>query len=260
LRSFCIDFDIESCGLHAIIKRVAPPEDEIFQKLLVINDKEMIPQSLQRVMVPVNDSNSLITLIPAGMDYRATEKVNKMMGENPGKVNDNFCEIMSEIENTYNPDYLLIDSRAGISNMAQPAFCHSNAIVIVYRLGIQQQVGVEGLLKWLIYYFSAIDNPKIKLFLLASNIHPASCAEEGLEQFVQNLENIKKQELASAQKYNGDEFFPIIRLDTLFQNEILNEKGSMVLFNHKDSTKNEGIKSILETYRSIVDQIHKTMN
>lgn len=254
--TFCIDFDIESCGLHAIIKRTAPPEDEIFQKLLILENKEMIPQSLRRVLVPVNEK---ITLIPAGIDYVSTEKVTKLMGEKHEKVMNNFRDICSEIEKTYNPDYLLIDSRAGISNMAQPAFCYSDAIVIVYRLGIQQQIGVEGLLKWLIFYFHSMGNLNIKLFVLASNIHPAINAEEGLENFVENLNTIKEQELANYGIESCENIFPIIRLDTLYQNSILNERGSMILFNHRNASHDDEITNILKTYRSIAGQVVETL-
>jgi MinD-like ATPase involved in chromosome partitioning or flagellar assembly len=250
-RCHLIDFDIESCGLYAILKRDSfPTNGRIFQNILSASNTDIIEEQLEECLYSIY--NSKIKLIPAGIDHDSTRKVNDLMGDEKTKVQvfENVEKTIELLEEKYESDYLLIDSRAGISNMAEPAFTFTDAIVITYRIGIQQFVGIEGLIRWLIKYFTQIGKTDVQFFLLASNIHPDAATSFELSTFVDMINDTRLEEI-DRYKIPSDSF-PIKNCGVIWQNEELNKKGSMVLFNHPEKEK---YKDALDNYLSIAEML-----
>ena len=246
---FLTDFDIESSGLYAILKRdYAPSDGMIFQNVLCADSVSYIEEIVTSSVVDAPKSD--IKFVPAGVEYDATRRVNDLMSHDRSKVFKNVEEYIDLIERKYNPDFLFFDSRAGISNMAEPAFTFSDIIVITYRMGIQQLTGVEGLVKWLVNYFLQIGRTDVRLYMLCSNVHPDASSAQEIDQFVDSIESIKNEELRKAGI--DENMIPITKYGVIWQNDVLNKNGSMVLFNHKDVGQ---FNDILENYLSLAEKM-----
>jgi MinD-like ATPase involved in chromosome partitioning or flagellar assembly len=252
------DFDIESCGLYSIIKRDVP-SGGIFQNLLRADSNKILEEILEGSLVKAPKSD--ICIVPAGIDHDATRNVNNLMGSDRKRIFNNVEYFVQLLEEQYQYDFLLFDSRAGISNMAEPAFTFADGVVIAYRLGIQQQIGVDGLVRWLVNYFIEIDKLDTKLFLLASNIHPDITKRADLRAFVEMISETKDYEIAEKMGENSvKDIFPIYDCGVVWQDDLLNKNGAIVLFNYAKEKLSDKNRQTMEIYNSIADLLLKHLH
>ena len=251
-----VDFDIESSGLYAIVFRdVCPEGGKIVQNMLCSENQEILKEIVRSSIVKAPKSS--IYVLPAGIDHDSTKRVHVLMGIERKLIFQNVQDTIDMMENEFEIDYLFCDSRAGISNMAEPAFTFSDMVILVYRLGIQQQIGIEGLMRWLIRYYLDIDRWDVQFLLLGSNIHPEAASAQELNEFVEMIIESKNDILTAAtishpEKENA---FPIINGGIIWQDDFLNKRGASVLFNLKDKKCTGQIKKTMELYEHIADLI-----
>jgi len=126
-----LDFDLEAPGLHFKFKNYTPSkplENGIVDYIHSFSHDSIIPKNIKDYSVTLDPGNKIFTsieLIPAGNidDSAYWQKLSKInwsemfYSENSQGVAF-FLDLKAKIEKEYKPDFLLIDSRTGITDMS----------------------------------------------------------------------------------------------------------------------------------------------
>lgn len=220
----CIDFDIESAGLNAMFETVGLLSATT-QSLLVQKDSDL-EESIQHGVLKVRtDDDNFIYFIPANHSYEDTNAATKeIMNDFDGVINRQRV-IINAFEKLFDLDYLFIDSRAGISPMAIPAIIFADELVLVYRLGIQQQVGIIALLEYLLEFLSEKkEHGKKTIHVLGSNIRRTQDAVNDIANFKRWIFNRIENK-----KHDNDIPFNLLHHDPFWRYDFFNDFGSRIL-------------------------------
>lgn len=223
----CIDFDIESAGLNAMFETVDLLSITT-QKLLTFTTKDKIQESIRHGILKVRTNDSdFIYFIPANHSYEETNAATKEIMNNFDDVMKRQKIIIDAFRDLLEVDFLFIDSRAGISPMAIPAIAFADEIVLVYRLGIQQQVGIIALLKYLLNFLSENDEKiKKKIHVLGSNIRRSHSAINDINNFKKWLFSLIEGETDSNGKIAP---FDLVHHNPFWRYDYFNDFGSRIL-------------------------------
>lgn len=225
----CIDFDIESAGLNSIFDNGDEDDFEFTtQDLILSDDKDELKHDLMNnyIKLPIDDDSNFIYFIPASHSHtETTQATMRMMNDFEGVIAAQKVA-MEILKKNINLDYLFIDSRAGISQMAVPPLIYANDIVVLYRLGIQQQVGMLALLDYLIYFYNDTKSSKKEIHInnvhfMGCNIKQTSRSERAIEQFTNWLNNRVNN--------NTKKIFKLVQHTPFWQYKFFNNYGSRVL-------------------------------
>ncbi|MEW8552637.1 MAG: hypothetical protein AB2605_02495 [Candidatus Thiodiazotropha sp.] len=129
---FSLDFDLEAPGLHykfALNNNI--PQKGVIDYLLHCQDKGFPPSSLNDLVSMLDGdypSGGSITLMPAGRapsrEYAAQlGRLDwlRLFGADPTPGVSIFADLQEQIRQEYDPDFLLIDSRTGMTHIGQVA-------------------------------------------------------------------------------------------------------------------------------------------
>lgn len=155
-QNVCImDFDLEAPGLHYKFPqsiKTADIKDGLIDYIYEFTHNNVIPESLNGFapeLIPPSNSQGWIRLIPAGgilsPDYwrkLASIDWHSLFYEEGGEGIPFFLELKERIRKEFNPDFLLIDSRTGITEMG--GLCTSLLPDKVVFLIVNNQENIEG--------------------------------------------------------------------------------------------------------------------
>ncbi len=155
-QNVCImDFDLEAPGLHYKFPQFVKATDikrGLVEFIYEFTHNKVIPQSLNEFtleLYPSSKSQSGIRLIPAGdvlsPDYwrkLASIDWHSLFYEEDSEGIPFFLELKEKIRKEYNPDFLLIDSRTGVTEMG--GLCTSLLPDEVVFLIVNNQENIEG--------------------------------------------------------------------------------------------------------------------
>jgi tetratricopeptide (TPR) repeat protein len=156
-----IDFDLDAPGIHFKLKDYERPEkienglvDYIYRYAVEgVAEKKIKDFSLQ--LKPVNTTFKPITLIPAGNIESDSywEKLSllpwsKMFYSEDGDGIDFFLDLKAKIEKEFAPDFLLIDSRTGITDISAITLkIFADEVVILAANNEENLFGCKRILK-----------------------------------------------------------------------------------------------------------------
>ncbi len=155
-QNVCImDFDLEAPGLHYKFPQSIKTADitsGLIDYIYEFTHNNAIPESLDGFapeLIPQSNSRGWIRLIPAGdihsPDYwrkLASIDWHSLFYEEGGEGIPFFLELKERIRKEFNPDFLLIDSRTGITEMG--GLCTSLLPDKVVFLIVNNQENIEG--------------------------------------------------------------------------------------------------------------------
>jgi len=163
----CVDFDIEGGGLHMIYRvddnrllsvqhflmddedyrqysndeRERPDfeQEDLFRQHFVIDVR-------QRTTLGFRDQPAFegeLFLVQAKPDARATGYV-----DSGANMFYRFRRLLDVFTRACSLDFVLIDCRSGISNLALPGLAYCDGVAVFLRWGIQHRFGTEQLVRW----------------------------------------------------------------------------------------------------------------
>jgi MinD-like ATPase involved in chromosome partitioning or flagellar assembly len=184
----CIDFDLEAAGLNYIFN-IRPgfiakgKKGKYLQHYLDPSVKNS-DDDFGNYIVDVGNAKGYdlkgnLYLLPSATDAELTAGVPDSVTLMPIvnrllKKYETFCEL----------DYLLIDSRSGISNFALPSLVYTNILTIFFRWGRQHRDGTAAMVPWVRSFLRAFI-PNLKLCLVASNI-PQTIKNDDIKNYIEN--------------------------------------------------------------------------
>ena len=233
----CIDCDIESTGLQPILRKRALRHDAVaLQHILVEPSVERLPEVIDKAIdvIPTKNESGKLLLVPAAISHRQTRDVNRAMNLERDRVFSNLDALLNRLETVFNADYVFFDSRAGISDMAEPALQYADGVVIAFRLGVQQQIGVTALLDYLMDYYPSLGRYDVTFLLQASNIPEQERCLQEIRCFTDELS--KQREDTIALKRMPDDAFSMFVMPPIWANMDLQDYGAKVLLPNREES------------------------
>lgn len=243
----CIDCDIESTGLQPILRQRALRHDaSALQGILVERSENRLIDLIDGAVdaIPMRSGEGRILLIPAAINHRQTRKVNEVMSSDRDLVFNNLDTLIGRLETEFKVDYVFFDSRAGISDMAEPALQYADGVVIAFRLGIQQQIGVGALLQYLMDYYPALGRFDVEFILQASNIPDEERCLQEIKVFTDELLKMRTEVVKECDMEPNS--FPMQVMQPIWANRELQDYGSRVLIPDKSKEWDETINRYKE--------------
>ena len=150
-----MDFDLEAPGLHYKFPRFLKTTDikaGLVDYICEFTHNKVLPKSLDdfsKQVIPSSESQGGIRLIPAGnvlspnyWQKLASINWHSLFYEEDSEGIPSFLELKERISIEFNPDFLLIDSRTGITEMS--GLCTSLLPDKVVFLIVNNQENIEG--------------------------------------------------------------------------------------------------------------------
>ena len=137
----CVDFDLEAGGLHSIfsIKKVNVTSLQVLtgKSLLTLVNVDNIP-------IPNGGSIKILPTV-------STEGylVNILVESPPTNLINRMKQVLTQINDEFHPDFVLVDSRSGINEVMQALFDVSDIVVLVLKPNRQNLVGGKTILDYL---------------------------------------------------------------------------------------------------------------
>jgi MinD-like ATPase involved in chromosome partitioning or flagellar assembly len=198
-----VDFDIEGGGLHMILRVDDNRQDSIQQWLMHPDDHrkylgDVDPPNyedsdtfMERLIIDTGAKSGAawaselctggsVFLIQAKPDARATAYVDTGMN-----LFYRFRKLLTRFESRAALDYLLIDCRSGISNLALPGLAYCHGAVVFLRWGIQHRLGTRQLISWYREWQEEA-GVNIPIFVVASGLHHGEVDTAGLGNFCES--------------------------------------------------------------------------
>lgn len=189
----CIDFDVEAAGLNYIFD-IKPGflekggNGKYLQHYLspTIKDSD---EDFANYIVDIGkalnyDLKGNLYLLPSATNAELTAEVPDSVTLLP-IVN----RLLKKFETFCNLDYLLIDSRSGISNFALPPLVSTNILTIFFRWGRQHRDGTAAMVPWIKSFLKAFI-PDLRLCLVASNI-PQTIKKTDIDEYLSKTPNLR---------------------------------------------------------------------
>jgi len=154
-----IDFDIEAAGLNFVLNvpRNVLEDKMKVQHYLVDEERAKInPTRFKEQMVidfeelpsanrPWDaDPSGRVFFLPAGQNMELTGEVEETEG-----LMDVIDNLYDTFEEECDLDYLLLDSRSGISNFAMPTLAYADEVAVFFRWSSQHREGTRRLVNWI---------------------------------------------------------------------------------------------------------------
>jgi MinD-like ATPase involved in chromosome partitioning or flagellar assembly len=168
-----VDLDIEACGLNHILLRPPIPEDRDF--LSLINPRNRDLSNLEQYVDEIsfaNEGKPGVFLIPTIADSELLDQISWGLDTQHFLLYDLF----PAFGRLYDLDFLLIDSRSGLSDFSTFALKIADAEVLVCRLDNQNRYGISRMVK------------VCKLAGKIFRVVVSGCPEKGYELHLRNFE------------------------------------------------------------------------
>lgn len=183
----CIDFDVEAAGLNYIFE--IPPgyldEKKKVQHYLIPSERNQIG-SINECVLDLHeikfdgDIPGELYLIPAETDADLTSQLGPTEGLFP-----HIEELFNEFDGRYALDYLLVDSRSGVSNFALPSLVMADEIAVFFRWTQQHREGTAATIPWLRQVLAGLNDQPPDVLAVGSNI-PDRVDEAEIGEWVEN--------------------------------------------------------------------------
>lgn len=210
-KSVCmIDFDLEAPGLHVKFQEQTkqPITMGLVNYIHSYAREGLLPPSILPYSTPLGlYSNDNVHLIPAG-NIHSSEYWRLLSGidwynlvyENSNSIAF-FLDLKQKIKKELNPDFLLIDSRTGISEMSGITISlMADEVIIVSANNKENLEGSKRIINFLLDEQKALSGKTPKLSFVLSRIpYPETPADRGKEQ---QLVSIIKKELSPVNPKN----------------------------------------------------------
>lgn len=175
----CIDFDIESAGLNFIFD-IPPGKMHKYVQDFLIEPEECYRDTsgFSEIVVSVAkekgwDLKGELYLIPADIDSTKTSNV-----EFTTTIFPRVKKLCEKFGRFYDLEYILIDSRSGISDYALPPLAMTDLLLVFFRWGRQHKEGTTALATWISDWLK-VSNPNSRVQLIVSNI-PEDITQENI--------------------------------------------------------------------------------
>lgn len=219
----CMDFDLAAPGLHLIFKDIGKlyiGTDTIHNYL----DPEKPKKDIEEYVIRPNESWN---------DTSMPGEIFLMAGsvEPPGKssIEDKWTDIevlIADFKRAMDLDYLLLDSRSGLSQHMVPMFDQADDFLAFHKWTNQHRVGTEKLTSWI---FETGIHPK-NTISVASNI-PESVREEDIAEWA-------RMDLMSIDNYH-----------IINESEILKEDEQVITRTHPETKVAKQFEELAEIIR-----------
>ena len=187
-RVVMLDFDLEAPGLDTLVPLTGGKgagKGGILEYIAEYwNNPEANPEALPSLLPYVREVDAIpnLAVIPAGKkDERYQETLACLDWQSFYRVRQGyrfFEQLKRKIEVEFNPDYLLVDSRTGLADVAGITTHQlADLVVLVFNLNRQNLDGIKGC------YHSIVSAPKprrIKVMLVASPVPQGHLLDSGL--------------------------------------------------------------------------------
>jgi MinD-like ATPase involved in chromosome partitioning or flagellar assembly len=143
-RVVCIDFDLEAGGLHTIFGIQISDNQLTVLDILSSPGKPFLNGrlfDLTDLVVP-SDTPGKLWLLPTVSEIKKIEEALEPQRDLPTLLG----RIIKQIEDSYNPHFILIDSRTGFAELASPPIRKADRLVCVLRPNRQNADGLRMLL------------------------------------------------------------------------------------------------------------------
>src|SRR5690349_24186636 len=137
-RVLCIDFDLEAGGLHTIFGLQSRDVRTTTLDLLLANGAPTEALDLSAVV----RATGRLWLLPTISEIAKVNAVFNSFRDLPMRLDS----IIRELDAAYDPDIVLVDSRAGFAEFAAPPLALANRVVYVMRPNRQNSEGLRTLL------------------------------------------------------------------------------------------------------------------
>lgn len=178
----CMDLDLAAPGLHMIFPKLGPPHDHLNQ----IHDylrEEVDVEHIEDFIIDIGDRIEQTPHDAPDGDLSLISGAIKPPGAgNPRQTMRRALDLRQDFINRRDLDYLLIDSRSGLSNHMIPVFDEADLFLAFHRWTHQHRRGTVALGEWLEEKPVTRD---MEMLSVASNV-PDTVDESETEEWVAN--------------------------------------------------------------------------
>lgn len=213
-----IDFDIEAAGLNFVlgVSQDVLGEKKKLQQYLIDEQRAQIHLNRFEEEMIINfdrlpsqtrpwdsDPDGTVYFLPADQDAELTGDV---------KEAENLMDVINDLYATFEEecdlDYLLLDSRSGISNFAMPTLGYADEIAVFFRWSSQHREGTVKLVDWLDTYLAAFGD--VDIFAVPSSVPLGAKVTnpEGIEETISREDIDGWIERNLAEKVRGHQIIP----------------------------------------------------
>jgi len=197
----CVDFDLEAGGLHSIfsVKEVNVTSLQVLlgRSLLTLVDVNNIPipnGGSIKILPTVSTEGNLVNIL---VETPLTNLMNRMR------------QVLRQINDEFNPDFILVDSRSGINEVMQALFDVSDIVALVLKPNRQNLAGGKTILDYL-----STQNNIVPILIVSQVIREGH--SELLDTFVQRLQGNDRPRLTPCliefdPELLYDEYLPSVR-------------------------------------------------
>lgn len=144
LRITCIDFDLQSGGLHTIFGLNSKDIHYTILDLLTLEEPPSIVDAVFDLTdhLPSHSDGGKLWLLPAVAEAEKIRDLLECGRDFPMTLGD----ICSEIANIYDPHFILVDAESGFTELASASILKANRLICVLRPNRQNVDGIRILL------------------------------------------------------------------------------------------------------------------
>lgn len=176
----CVDFDLEAGGLHSIF---AINNVNVTSLQVLLGNRLLTLVNVSNIKIPKGGSIKILPTVSTEGNL-----VNILLESPPSNIMIRMKQVLEQINNEFNPDFILVDSRSGINEVMQALFDKSNIVALVLRPNRQNLVGGNAILDYL------NTQRNILPILVISQVITEGYSDV-LERFVQEIEVNNRQSL-----------------------------------------------------------------
>lgn len=256
-----IDFDLEAPGLDQKFKDHIEGDikDGLVDYIYEFASKNQLPQSIKLYSITIQNMDNNKILIPAGNTSKK-EYWNKLSHiswwdlfyEKDSEGIPFFLDLKEKIKNEINPDYLLIDTRTGITEISGITMSLLADSIVLFAANNPENIrGIQQIIRSIIREENNLLNTNKEIHFALTRIPLPQTPQD--KTFEEEIENLRRKEIEEAfeDKNHGLRSFNLIHSD---RDTELFEKNSMSyrLNRKKSEIKSSIIPEYLALFESLI--------
>lgn len=252
-RKVCLlDFDLEAPGLHYKLEHLTKDikiEKGIVDYVYSFSNGGALPEKISDYSIDIRLPKGGLSLIPAGntgssLYWKKLSSINwhSLLYENKSGISF-FLDLKEKIKKEINPDFLLIDSRTGISEMSGITISlFADDVVIVAANNRENLEGAKKVIKSLSNYEDLLLGRPIKITFVLSRIPFTEKPEDKAKE--QNLLLKIKAELSE---------FSINEINVIHSDRDLEENEQIKIGYERDDSSAQISRDYLQLFEKITE-------